>query len=72
MSNLFNVGTSSVHPTPMQNDTNKGGDEVREDSDEDESENSDAVLQEDGMQVAAQHLDMTPTRMRVCKTIMNM
>ena len=45
---------------------------MREDSDEDESENSDAVLQEDGMQVAAQHLDMTPTRMRVCKTIMNM
>jgi len=45
-----------MHPTSMHNDTDEG-DEVRENSGNDEFEESDDMLQEDNMQVAAQDLE---------------
>ena len=51
MSTLFNVAISLMHPTPMHNDTDEGDEAVQENSDDDESAESDDVLQENSMQV---------------------
>jgi len=44
------VGTSSIHPSQVQNVIDDG-DEVQENNDDDESEETDDVLQEDSTQV---------------------
>jgi len=42
-----------MHPTLVQNDTDEGDDEVQKNNDENKSEESDDVLQEDSMQITA-------------------
>ena len=46
-----------MDPTPIHIDTDEGNDTVQKNNDDDESDESDDVLQENRMQLAAQDLE---------------
>jgi len=56
-----------MHPTQMHSDTDEGVDAVQENSDYNESEECDDVLQEDSMQNAAQDLKDDTDQVENCQ-----